>query len=294
MAVHDKIKTIDYNSVRTKVDSHLGTGSGQSGYGQQLQSSPIPPGVKVSAAGWNNLRNDLINIYIHNDGGYPAISQPAHGDKVRYASSEPVVSYHVHIDNLAANKFRIDTSQLKTMNKGSQTYSVAWEAKLECTITYTFTSSTAARHFFNSGGKARFSSDRSGGTSSDQNQAWTDMLNAIGMIEFGADTDTDYTYYQLTNANQRIFTHSLSGIYSYAGCAFNIYARCNVANNSNGTADTITFLIEWDDPYTGSNDNIDGNMTISTNTIEAAGILVPSGSFTVESPTVSFSGFTAS
>jgi len=300
MAIYDKIKVDDYNYVRNKVSNHLGYGYGQNGYGQQLQSVAVTEQSGVSASSWNDLRNDIINIYNHNDGTAPFISAPQHGDRIVYNSSMPANVYNLHIDNLAANKFKIAMSQSKTTSKGSRSQDwpgslgTSWNNRLECNVTYNFSNSTTARWFFNSGGKIRLSSSRSGGNSTNQNQAWTSLLNSVGIVEFGAITPTAYTYYQLTSSYQRIFHAASSGSYAYYACEFNIYAKCNVPDNANGTANSIMFMVEWLDPYSGTNDSVDGTMTLSTNTLEASGQLVPSGFFQVESPQAILGNFTTS
>ena len=66
------------------------------------------------------------------------------------------------------------------------------------TAQITFVSADAARYFFNSGGKIRFSSSRTRGSSTSQNNAWTNVLNSAGTIEFGGDTE-NLDFYILKN-----------------------------------------------------------------------------------------------
>jgi hypothetical protein len=64
---------------------------------------------------------------------------------------------------------------------------------------------------------------------------------------------------------------------------------CNVANNSAGTANIITFRVSWLDGYfdpgpepsPAPGDLVDGTLTLSVDAVRASGNLIPSGSFTV-------------
>ena len=303
MAVYDKIKISDYNNIQSKIALRLGVGTAQDGWGQNLNSQLIPTGTKVSAGKWNNLRNDIINAHTHVTGSSPSILQVLEGNKVRYNSSSPNVVYDALINNITPNKFKIHASRSKTTAKGSAVQNfpgslgASWSASVRCPIIYSFSNSTNARHFFNSGGNLRVVTSRVGGSNTNQNATWSILLASLGLVSFGADTSTLVTYYQLTNSYQKIVTTTTTGIYSYYNQTFNIYAKCNVANNASGTANIITFLVELLDSGTGGaiyGDHVDGTITIAVNTLEATGATVPSGVFTVESPVVAFGNFVAS
>ena len=64
-AVNSKIVQADYNDIRNKIDTVLGNGSGNSGYGQQARivSTAVAEGQKVTINEWANLRLDIINAY---------------------------------------------------------------------------------------------------------------------------------------------------------------------------------------------------------------------------------------
>ena len=301
MAVNDKVKISDYNAIQAKVSKILGNGVATYGWGQPTAST-VHAGSKTSASKWDDLKHDLQNIYRHNNGSLPSLADVSHGDKIRYAATEPLIQYDNFVDSLSADRFKIHATRAKTVNKGSNSavfpgiYGAYWSEKVECTVTYNFSTSNDARHFFNSGGKIRFSSTRTGGSSTSQNDAWSRLLNTIGTIEFGIETLIPTTFYDLTSSYQQIFQQASSGIYSYMGCELIISAKCDVANNVSGTARTLYFFIEWIDTY-GDNtyvDGVDGTLSIHSNTLEATGQFVQGGNFTVESPGISFSSFTVS
>jgi len=54
-----------YNNLRSSVDSVLGVGTGNSGYGQTLQSSSVSVGDLVQADDLNNLYEDVRKSYRH-------------------------------------------------------------------------------------------------------------------------------------------------------------------------------------------------------------------------------------
>ena len=62
-AVNSVIVQADYNSIRNKIIAVLGSGSGNSGYGQQsrIQSTAVAEGTTVTINEWANLRYDIIN-----------------------------------------------------------------------------------------------------------------------------------------------------------------------------------------------------------------------------------------
>jgi hypothetical protein len=318
MPVNDKILVTDYNNIRNKVVGVLGTGSGSSGYGQVVSSSAVSLSSRVTVNEYAALRNDIINAYRHIFGSTPSIVLPTEGNLVRYdatgstpeSATQPVVQYDRFADQLVANRFTVDSSQVITESKGSNSRSTwdggFWNNRLSCTITVTFTSANNARFFFNSGGQIRFVSSRTGGTTTrQQNISWSNLLNSAGTRSFGAQIPTTgfspmngQNFYRLTNAYQVWYTVTASS--PYADNVYRIQARSNVVNNSSGTATQIEFLVEWIDGYVDPGppslkpsfppgDEVDGTITISISTLEAFGVLVPvtAGNFSVESPTVS-------
>jgi hypothetical protein len=65
MPVNDIITQAEYNNIRNKVIGVLGTGSGNSGYGQPLNSSAVALGTRVTVNEYANLRFDIINAWVH-------------------------------------------------------------------------------------------------------------------------------------------------------------------------------------------------------------------------------------
>jgi len=332
MAVNDKIKFADYNDIRNKVIGILGTGSGNSGYGQPIRSSALSASTKVGVNDWANLFYDIYNAYYHQIGSAPSVGSIVENEIVRYAADKPNFEYNSVADGIVSDKFQIASSQraTATSGSGSQTwpgvYGTNWSSLAQCTITINFTTADQARYFFNSGGQLRLTSSRSGGAATSQNTSWTNLLNTVSSINggtgptFGGDTPNTGTepndgtnYYRLSSDWQSWYTATASS--PYGSNFFRIFSRSpNVADNSNGTASEIQFLIYWVDGYTDPvpqpvapdgytppasefppGDVVDGTLTIAISRLYATGTLVPAGSgaFVVETPSVTISAISS-
>jgi len=291
-----EIDDLDFNSLRTKIIETLGSGSGTYGYGQQIQSSPVYQGNIITKAQWDGLRYDLINILLHQTGVTPNVIEVARGDRV--SETNPLETYNDLIEAARTTRFDLAASQSSVTSIATKTYNSAWNTYAYTTVRLNFTSAETARYFFNSGGKIRLSSSRTGGSPSAQNGAWTTVLNNAGSIEVGGNT-SPLNFYQLTNSYQTVYEQALSTPYS--SNVYKIKALCNVSNNSTGTATSVTFEITWTDNYSESfpnsvvnpPDQVDGTLSFNVEEIKAAGSFQPSGSFTINSPTYDVSEISA-
>lgn len=317
MAVNDKIVIADYNSIRSKVVSILGTGSADSGYGQPLRSSDVSVSSKVTVNEWSNLYYDIVNCYVHQTGAVPpSASVATEGATVRYdATTSPITQYDTFANSIVSNKFSVDSSQLFTTNHGTSTqtwpgvYGSYWNATISSTVTVSFTSANAARYFFNSGGEIRFTSSLTGSTANDQTTNWTSFLTSVGTKTFsatkpntGTEPNDNTNFYRLTNTYS-VWTSSSSSS-PYTSNVYRIQAKSNVVDNSSGTATEIQFLVQWIDGYVASGpavpenpppgDEVYGSINLSVTTAAATGVLVPSGAgnFTVETPSVTIGAIT--
>ena len=54
----DTITAAQYNDLQSRVNNIMGTGSGQSGYGQALASAQVSTGNTVTATQMNRLRTE--------------------------------------------------------------------------------------------------------------------------------------------------------------------------------------------------------------------------------------------
>jgi hypothetical protein len=175
----------------------------------------------------------------------------------------------------------------------------SWSVRAEASLTVTFDNADEARWFFNSGGKIRFLSNRVGGAATQQNGAWTGLLNSVGTVDFGGNVPAFMNFYTLTDQNQFVNQSSPTGAFAYSGNFYAIKARCNIADNSQGGATQITFDIIWEDSYedpgaSGPEDIVDGTLSLAISELKASGPLIQGGLFTVASPiSYSLSAITA-
>ena len=216
------------------------------------------------------------------------------------------------------NRFRIDLvghAQTQLKASGSQSFpgslGAAWSSLLTVNATVTFTSAAKARYFFNSGGEIRFATSRSGGTITNQNTSWSNILSSAtaAVPSFGGNKpgtglspSDGQNFYRLTSAFSGSPWYSISGSSPYGSNVFRIYARCpGVSNNSTGTAASIEFKFEFVDNYTdpgppAPGDSIDGTFQIDITTLEAIGAMLPIslGNWSIESPSITFATWSKS
>lgn len=300
-----RIAATDYNAIRNKIAEILGTGSGQKGYGQTIASSAVFAGNNITKNQWDLLRYDLINAAVHQDGVLPTVVTLAANNVVGYGASNANTNYDTLAEQAILKRFNIGAGQssvgspslidtgtgLPTAVLGTQSRTGAWATQSQCTMTVSFASVNAARYFFNSGSKIRFTSSRTGGTTTPQNNAWSNLLSTtIGTVNFGANTPSAVNFYTLTTSYQQIYQLSSSSPYSANYYAIEALCNCTDPTNINGTASTVTFRITWRDNYVdpgapAPGDSVDGTLNISIEELRASGLMQPSGTFTVAGPT---------
>lgn len=296
MAIGDIISATDYNNIQTKISNVMSTGSGNTGYGQPLNSSAASVGNTVTKAQWDALRYDVYNALYHQTGSAPSINTVAIGDVIRYGAANPNFQYDTLANTATSNRFNIGTGQFFTSALQSASRTSSWSVGVQATATVSFNNANEARWFFNSGGKIRFTSSRSGGASTAQNNAWSSLLSSSGTQVFGGNTPT-INFYNLTSSYQTFYLVASSAPYSSNN--YRLEALCNVSNNSSGTATSLTFRITWTDSYrdpddiygspsrTAPDDIVDGTLSLSVDKLQASGGLQPSGTFAVVGPSAS-------
>jgi hypothetical protein len=294
------IEAVDYTTIRNKIIGIMGTGAGQSGYGQTLLSSGVAIGNTVTKAQWDSLRYDLLNARIHQDGLVPTIVEATQGQPIRFGAGHPNNQYNTQADTAITNKWNIGSGQFVIDAATSTTRSTSWNTSLSATVTVTFGTADQARYFFNSGSKIRCVSSRTGGTGSPQNSSWSNILDSAGTVAFGGNT-SGLNFYNLTNSYQTFYNLTTSA--PYTGNQYRIEVVSNVADNSIGGATQLIFRVTWTDTYTytgsgGSTfpDNVDGTLSLTVDELRASGTLQPlgTGPFVITRPSYSISGISGS
>ncbi len=307
MPIGDLISVTDYNNIRTKISGVMGTGSTSSGYGQTLNANAsLSAGATVTKAQWDNLRFDIYNAIVHQTGSAPTITTINEGDVIRYGTSHPNFQYNTLADQAITNKFNLGTGQFITEGIGSTTRSTNWNSLVTSAVQINFTDNNACRWFFNSGGKIRFSSTRSGGSGTLQDQRWSSLLSGAGQPVFAADsslypasggnaTYNGIGYWQLTTSDQQVWSFQASSPYTANSWQLNARLAAGNVNTATSVILTVRWVDNYVDPATSPHtpttilpfDEVTGNLTLSVDQIRPRGELAPSlipGSFSIAGP----------
>lgn len=190
MAVGDKIRTVDYNSIQTRIANILGTGSASLGYGQTVQSSQVDTSNKVSVNEWGNLRNDIINVYRHQTNSIPnttVLPQTVVDASIRYSSVDaPINVWDTLSSTLETNRVvPLPSGRFGTSTAASRSQEVIFNATAQVDLTFEWASAEEARFFFNGGGTLRIATTFSPNISNSQNNSWQSALSTIGSRDWG-------------------------------------------------------------------------------------------------------------
>jgi len=260
------------NSVNN-INTILGTGTGDKGYGQTNTLSAVSAGNTVQATSWANLVARTATLAAHQGTSITSITQPSAGNTV-----EVFAALSANID--AVNTSRNNAAAEGSDSSVSSTTTTAWNTSSVLTKTFTFASENQARYFFNAGGQIRLSWSRTGGTSSTQNTTWSNLLTAAGTLVLtgaaasktinsvaytgltkigGSGTPTTLTttegYYALDGTPSLNFKQVPSGT----------YAANEIEVSYSRSGAVLTIYTDLSDDYTppdpASPDNIDGTLT---------------------------------
>jgi hypothetical protein len=220
MAKGDRITVAAFNTMQSSTSTILGTGSGTSGYGQFVSSSPASPGQVLSSTQWNNLREDMRRCYRHQTGTDVSNTPPSSSvlpPALQLITTSTTVSdlLLTQFTNFTNNGSGTGIVQRKDLHNSTQldanipivtaSRSTAWGGAsqtqvISSTITVTFpgytpsggTALSGANHmrcFFNAGGSIDIQSTRAGGAASTKNSTWTtNILDRIGKLSFKSNT----------------------------------------------------------------------------------------------------------
>jgi hypothetical protein len=284
----NSILASDYNSIQTTVANVLGTGSGNTGYGQAVSSSQVSIGNTITASQMQNLKSDLDKIAYHQNNAASTAPSVVAGGSI---TASDWSTYNSQATSLSSARFTLSSSQATTTDGVTPTMS-GWNSTRTHAVQVTFASANDARYFFNAGGEIRIVPSISG-QSTTKGNAWNSIFTSVGTVKFGYTATTagvagsSIGWYDLTSTPQTILTYTSSGA-TYVNNIFSITASCNVSNNSSGTATALSLTITYNDAgsyYTGSNtfdENVDGTTTSRVQHYRATGSYVQ-----VAAPTIS-------
>jgi hypothetical protein len=275
---YSAILATDYNVIQSKVALVLGSGTGNTGYGQTVISSQVSSRTNVTYTQWNNLRTDLLKARQHQTGNDMSSFLTVASATVNVTDADRTAFTSM------ANDIQDQTNRLITPPPSQATRenlvavqqrATAWNGSLTQTVTVTFSNADSARYFFNTGSQIEFGLSRSLGTSNTKNATWTAMFNGMGVISFKHDStacsgtgDPAATigYYELSTDDKLIF-QKLAPAGAYADNRFFILAR-----KGDIGLEQIIFTIRMEDSSGGPIDeNPDGLLTSTVQVYYATG-----------------------
>jgi hypothetical protein len=266
----------DYNAIQSKIALVLGSGSGTTGYGQNVSSSQVAANAKITTTQWSNLRNDILRARQHQTGTdlstellTPTASvKIAEADRAKYLT----IATEAETNAITAPPPAINASRADLV--AQQLKNVPWNGVQRQTVTVTFPTANDARYFFNTGSQIEFSADRSGGLGGAKDTTWTTMLTNMGTIAFnytsttktGTGVGSTIGWYDLTTSDNLIFEKD-SPSATYAQNKYYIYARVNSTSDRRIGIFTIHFddasmaPPSFPDPGFGIDENVGGTLT---------------------------------
>ena len=326
MATGQNFKASDFNIIRDRVEQVLGSGGeleGDYGYNQALLSWPAvisdedlsnedPPNSNIATlAQWNALKHDILNIRLHQTGTITNIAEPSATDPIRYGSSYPNTNFKSLADQSAVTRLNVGPGRTLVTLSATSERTEPWSTVVSSIATVEFggffradgvevSPVNHARAFFNSGGRIRILSSRTGGLPSLQNNSWTSLLVRAAAREISAHEPAGVGFYQLTDEYKTLFELSASGPYS--ANIYRIQVKCDVPDNQTATATKLFFRISFEDNYSYiSQADVTGILKIDVEELKASGPIfrkgdttTPTGAWLLPSPTYSITDITGS
>ena len=291
MAIGDIITAARYNNLQSRVATIMGTGSGDDGYGQTLNSNQVASTATINATDMSTLYTDIANGRVHQTGTAPSeIAIISSTDTILDSDTinkKGVAQFENLTTTLENEKFQIHSSQGTAEATTSATYTSSWNGTLIHLLNVTFSSADHRRQFFNAGGEIRFASNITYLGSSAKTIDWMGMLVNMGTVKMGY-TSTSATgsgsgsttgFHDLTTSFQTLFSKSGTGL--YAANNYTLKAKLVGTNQ-------IQFRAEWNDANTGNpnyDEDVQGVVNSTVTQYRATGTYVE-----VPTPTYSTNG----
>jgi hypothetical protein len=290
MPVGDKIRTVEYNTVQSRVASVLGTGSGSLGYGQTVQSSQVTTSNNITINEWGQLRNDIINIYRHQTNTIPDTSvlpEATEGNSIRYnVTDAPVTVWDTLSTTLLNNRINaLPVGRFGTESAGSRGTGVSFSNSATGIVTFTWANSENARFFFNGGGRLRVQTVYTPTLINSQNTSWQTTLSTIGVREWGgffpdtSDSGTDGRNFHKSDGTYRQF-YTASSSSPYGSNTYNLDAA-KFVDGSNYSVGIRARLVEgYTDLPAGDPDNPPPSDLVQGTLVLIASYTYPAGALT--------------
>lgn len=264
----------DYNGFKDSVNTMWSTGSGDAGYGQTAISA-VSAGSTISATQWASLLNPITSAASHQGATITSITNPSAGGTI---SAFTALNSNI---SAVTGATRHNAVASGSDSSATTTTTSAWTTSATTTKTITFATADQYRYFFNAGGMIRMSWARSGGTTSDQNTSWTNMLSVAGTIVLtgiGASKNIASVAYTgttkiggggttpatlLTGTGAEDLGGSVT-IFKQLNNSY-LYTTNFIQVNASRSSNTISFAVTLsDNDSTPGTDSIDGTLTMTT------------------------------
>jgi len=285
------IEASDYNQLREDVGEVFNDRNGgifpyiplesSYGYGVPHHSAAVSVGNVVEADDWNNLFTEIYRCATHQGVSTGDVPEPPHalfsgsgvqeGELIEaYDGSTGLLNL---VNDIRNNRLTFSPGFFNITSGGTlltDNRTTAWSDTIEHEFSVNFSNIENVRYFFNSGGQVIMSAARSGGSTNTQNTLWTDGLNDMSDVMFGAMATTtngiggtahNIGLYQLTTTPQLVYERDIiEGDVYYGGSdSVEIYARLS---NTFETDATLVFSVVFIPNNTQYNsDTIDGTLT---------------------------------
>ena len=288
----DSITASDWETIRTNIAKIEGTASESTteGYGlagQISYGSARTAGLTITDTDTNTLINAVQDLAVYT-GATNNISDVSDGSVIQETDLNNTQST---INNIYAVRNNAISTYLTQEAKQTSNRTTAWSTTVTHDVSIQFKDgeglSTLGRPaLFNAGGSIYFTASRSGGSSTDQNTDWTNMLSAMGTIKMNltqttasSGSTTSIGAYDLTSSYQTIYEKGGSG--SYSTNYYKIQAK-----DVGGTFNELRFLITFGDSHTGRGyfDSVDGTLS------SVVGVFRPNSGTLPNGNTVALSG----
>lgn len=261
------------------VNNVWGVGYADRGYGQSSTLSAVAAGGTVTATQWSTMLARISSMASHQGSSITAITSPSAGNTI-----SAYTALSTNITTIYNN--RLNRAALGSTSATYTTGTSAWSAYTVHEVTVTFSSTDAARYFFNAGGEIRLDMAISGGTADGKYNEWLDLVNTLsGVINFGAQgtTQTGGTgspttlastigYHDLTTSYQTIYQQYADSS-PYTANYVRIQAKYVGATTNGGKGNQVVFEVRYQDDaadqtydksvYT-PDDVMDGTVTTTT------------------------------
>jgi hypothetical protein len=178
------IEDTEWNAIQTTIARVLGSPDGSTldlGYNipGSVTSVQVVNNAQISIGDWNTLRTD-VNIAINNQTGANTALVAKTRDDIIFSSDFTLISGFIATAN--TNRGNVNDSQLTSQNGPDRTFTGVWASSTVFEGRIEFGNNARFRGFWNAGGRIVFSASRSGGSATNHNTSWSDLLSSLGSV----------------------------------------------------------------------------------------------------------------